>query len=149
MITTGTAAVSTRTRLARFDEDMAMLERARALWGQAERCVAADPREAFELVHRAALRGAGVLVVRANRERKRKLPLNVWTALGRVDAAGALRAAEMAPLVAERARLERLPEALPDPLLLRRHLELTRVHLEEVAEVLLGDLPAPMAALAG
>ena len=47
-----------------------------------EAAIADDPREAFELIHRAALRGAGIIVARANRDRRRRLPLNVWTALG-------------------------------------------------------------------
>ena len=69
-------ARSLRLLLARLDQDQADLERARQLLQQARELSAVAPREAFELVHRAALRGAGVLVARANRERRRALPLN-------------------------------------------------------------------------
>lgn len=133
---------SARTVIARLDEDLAGLDRARLLLRQGERLATTDPREAFELVHRAALRGAGVLVQRANRERRRRLPLNVWTALERLGGEAAERSAQMAPLVAERARLERMPDAVPDPALLRRHLELTSRHLEQVAHLLVEQMPA-------
>ena len=107
------------------------------------------PREAFELVHRAALRGAGVLVARANRERRRALPLNVWSALERLGGEDAARAEALAPLVAERTRLDRDQSALPDPVLLEQHLAQTSSHLDRVAERLLEDLPAPLAEPAG
>lgn len=136
-----------RIRLAQLDEDQAGLQRARSLLAQARQRADADPGAAFELVHRAALRGAGVLVTRANRKRRRKLPLNVWTALERIG--GADRAGQLEPLVAERARLDRDPSAHPDPVLLRRHLEQTADHLEQVAAQLTDELPDPMTALAG
>lgn len=138
-----------RIRLARLDEDLAGLGRARWLLTEGERLAAEHPREAFELVHRAALRGAGVLVQRANRDRRRRLPLNVWTALERLGGDAALRSEQMAPMVAERARLERSLDALPDPVLLRRHIELTALHLSEVSEVLLAGMPQQVVALAG
>ena len=75
---------SVRLRLAHLDQDQADLERARDLLHQGEAAIADDPREAFELIHRAALRGAGIIVARANRDRRRRLPLNVWTALERI-----------------------------------------------------------------
>lgn len=140
---------SARTLIAHLDEDLAGLERARLLLAQGERAAGTCPREAFELVHRAALRGAGVLVQRANRERRRRLPLNVWTALERLGPQAAERAAQMAPLVAERSRLERSPEAVPDPDLLRRHIELTGRHLAAVSQQLLDGMPQGVAALAG
>ncbi|MFC7373871.1 SAV_6107 family HEPN domain-containing protein [Brachybacterium sp. GCM10030267] len=140
---------SLRLRLAHLDQDQADLERARDLLRQGSAAAADDPREAFELVHRAALRGAGVLVARANRDRRRKLPLNVWTALERLGGPDAERASRLTPLVAERVRLDRDPTAMPDPQLLRQHLEQTGEHLEEISERVLADLPAHMTALAG
>lgn len=136
-----------RLRLARLDQDQADLERARDLLRQGRATAAVDPREAFELVHRAALRGAGVLVARANRDRRRKLPLNVWTALGRLGGEDAERAESLVPLVAERMRLDRDGSALPDPQLLRRHLEDTERHLDRVARQLVEDLPSHLTGL--
>src|SRR5699024_9075746 len=101
-----TAARAQRLWLVQLDEDMAALQRARDLLQQGRDRAATDPRAAFELVHRAALRGAGVLVTRANRERRRKLPLNVWTALDRIGGPEAERSEQLAPLVAERQRLD-------------------------------------------
>jgi hypothetical protein len=137
-------ARSLRLLLARLDQDQADLERARQLLQQARELADLAPREAFELAHRAALRGAGVLVARANRERRRALPLNVWTALGRLGGEDAEHAERLAPLVAERARLDRDHGALPDPVLLAQHLEGTAAHLDRVAERLLEDLPVPL-----
>lgn len=137
-------ARSLRLLLARLDQDQADLERARQLLQQARELAGIAPREAFELAHRAALRGAGVLVARANRERRRALPLNVWTALDRLGGEDAERSDAIAPLVAERARLDRDHAALPDPGLLEQHLEGTAAHLDRVAERLLEDLPVPL-----
>lgn len=142
-------ARSLRLLLARLDQDQADLERARQLLQQARELSAVAPREAFELVHRAALRGAGVLVARANRERRRALPLNVWSALERLGGEDAARAETLAPLVAERTRLDRDQSVLPDPELLEQHLAQTSSHLDRVAERLLEDLPAPLAEPAG
>lgn len=139
---------SARTLMARLDEDLAGLERARFLLAEGERAAGTSPREAYELVHRAALRGAGVLVQRANRERRRRLPLNVWSALERLGGAAAERSVQMVPLVAERARLQRCPEAVPDPELLRRHIELTDRHLATVSQQLLDGMPEGVVALA-
>lgn len=144
-----TAARAQRLWLVQLDEDMAALQRARDLLQQGRDRAATDPRAAFELVHRAALRGAGVLVTRANRERRRKLPLNVWTALERIGGPEAERSGQMAPLVAERQRLDRALAAQPDPLLLRRHLDQTAEHLDRVGHRLVEQLPGDMAALAG
>ena len=136
------SAPSLRLRLARLDQDQADLERARDLLEQARAAVHGDPREAFELVHRAALRGAGVLVARANRERRRPLPLTVWTALARLGGEEVERAESLAPLVSERMRLDRDPSALPAPDLLERHLEETATHLAQISGRLLEDFPA-------
>ncbi|MEO2095988.1 MAG: SAV_6107 family HEPN domain-containing protein [Brachybacterium sp.] len=140
-------ARSLRLLLARLDQDQADLERARQLLQQGRELAPVDPREAFELVHRAALRGAGVLVARANRERRRALPLNVWTALERLGGEEARRAEMLGPLVAERTRLDRDASALPEPELLAQHLEGTAAHLDRVAEKLLEGLPVPLAEL--
>ncbi|MGP9537866.1 SAV_6107 family HEPN domain-containing protein [Brachybacterium sp. AOP43-C2-M15] len=140
-------ARSLRLRLARLDQDQADLERARELLGQGRRLAEVEPREAFELVHRAALRGAGVLVARANRERRRALPLNVWTALERLGGEDAERAERLTPLVSERMRLDRDGSARPDPELLQQHLADTSAHLDAIAERLLADLPAHLAEL--
>lgn len=140
---------SVRLRLAHLDQDQADLERARDLLHQGEAAIADDPREAFELIHRAALRGAGIIVARANRDRRRRLPLNVWTALERIGGEDAERASDLAPLVAERSRLDRDASAVPDPVLLQAHLEQTALHLGSVSERLVSDLPSPMTALAG
>lgn len=134
-------ARSLRLLLAQLDQDQADLERARELLRQGQELSPVAPREAFELVHRAALRGAGVLVARANRERRRRLPLNVWTAMSRLGAEQAARADQLAPLVTERMRLDRDGSALPDPDLLRRHIEETSAHLEQIAQQLLDGLP--------
>ena len=99
-------------------------------------------------MHRAALRGAGVLVARANRERRRALPLNVWLALERLGGQDAERAESLAPLVAERMRLDRNAAARPDPELLSTHLAQTSAHLDLVAERLLEDLPTHLTDLA-
>ena len=129
-------ARSRRLLLAQLDQDQADLERARDLLQQARILEGIDPREGFELVHRAALRGAGVLVARANRSRRRRLPLNVWTALEKLGGEEAERAEALRPLVAERSRLDRDAHALPAPELLRRHLEETSAHLDHVAREL-------------
>lgn len=135
--------------LAWLDEDLADLQCARELLAQGSGLQREDPRAAFEAVHRAALRGAGILVRQANRERRRKLPLNVWTALARIGGEAAERAGELEPLVIERARLERDTHAEPDPLLLRRHLEQTAAHLDLIGQLLVPQLPSHLPALAG
>lgn len=143
----GVATVPLRLLLARLDQDQADLDRARALLAEGERLQHSDPREAFELVHRAALRGAGVIAARANRARRRRLPLNVWDALARLGGADADRAEQAAPMVAERERLDRAPGARPDPQLLKEHLRLTAAHLEQIAARLVEELPVPLAEL--
>lgn len=148
-IPAASGALTLRRRLALLDQDQADLERARELLAQARIAAPLAPREAFELAHRSALRGAGILVARANRERKRKLPLNVWAALDRLGPDGRDRAAALAPLVAERARLDRDLGAQPDPGLLEQHLDGTAAHLDLVAAALLDDLPPHLTALAG
>lgn len=138
-----------RLRLAHLDQDQADLDRARTLLRQGSDVAASNPREAFELVHRAALRGAGILVARANCDRRRRLPLNVWTALERLGGEDAERASALPPLVAERARLDRDPSARPDPQLLDEHLRDTGRHLDEVSRRLVSDLPEHVTSLAG
>lgn len=77
----------------------------------------------FERVHRVALKSAGVVRDRANRERKRPLPLNVWVALGRLGARHKERAAEVAKFVAVRQRAEasRIGETLVTRELVEEH----------------------------
>lgn len=145
----GPALRSLRIQLAQLDADQACLHRARQLLQQGEGLSTTRPRDAFELVHRAALRGAGVLVTRANRERRRPLPLNVWRALERIGGSAAQRSSELTELVAERERLGRDPSAQPDPLLLERHLVQTARHLEQISALLLDELPGSLTALAG
>lgn len=142
-----TDARSLRRSLARLDQDQADLERARDLLRQGRSLVQEAPREAFELVHRAALRGAGVLVSRANRERRRALPVNVWAALERLGGQDAVRAERLGPLVSERTRLDRSASAQPDPELLYSHIEETAAHLDQISQRLLEDLPAHLADL--
>lgn len=149
----GTASLSLdarglRLRLAQLDQDQADLERARELLRQGRELAPVEPRAAFELVHRSALRGAGVLVSRANRERRRRLPLNVWTAMERLGGEDAERAESLAPLVSERMRLDRDDSAQPDPELLERHLTGTAKHLELIAQRLLDGLPTHLTDLA-
>lgn len=136
-------------QLRHLDADLEMLERAQLLLEEAESAARARPREAFELSHRAALRIAGVLVARANRGRRRPLPLNAWRALEMIGGAAAERAREMTVLVRERDRLDLDDRAQPDRDLLLHHLRSTRRHLEEVRAELIGDLPTSALALAG
>lgn len=138
---------STAQALRELDHDQAELDRARALLAQGRALQEGDPRGSFEQVHRAALRAAGVLVARANRRRKRSLPLNVWSALERIGGPARERAEEMSELVAERARLDRRLQELPDPALLAQHIERTAAHIDEVAASLVDDLPAAVAGL--
>lgn len=131
-----------------LDADLEAWERAAQMHREAAAICAADPRTAFELVHRSALKCAGILVDRANRDRRRKLPMNVWTALSRVDASGAERAAQIAPMVAERSRLDRDSSARPDPALLSEHLEATQEHLALVRELIAAEFAGEGAGLA-
>lgn len=133
-------------RLRHVGEDLAVLDRACTMLAEAQELSAAQPRAAFELSHRAALRAAGVLVARANRERRRALPLNVWTALARIGGPAAERAEEMGVLVEERERLDRAVDAQPRPALLARHLSSTASHLAAVRAEILADLPGAASA---
>lgn len=143
--------MNTRTRdLVLLDQDLSALARAEDLLSQAEQVRTSDPRACYELIHRAALRSAGVLVTRANRARRRKLPLNVWTALDRIGGPGRAWAQDAAQFVVERDRLDRDPAAIPDPELLEHHHATTRARITSVKEELLSDLASPQAvALAG
>ena len=76
------------------------------------------------------------------------LPLNVWAAMERMGGEDSERAERLAPLVAERTRLDRDSSALPDPALLERHLEETSAHLARISQRLLEDLPGHAADLA-
>ncbi|MDO5663162.1 MAG: SAV_6107 family HEPN domain-containing protein [Brachybacterium sp.] len=127
-------------RLRHADEDLARLEQAEALLADAREQRDSDPRRAFEAAHRAALRAAGVVVAGANRSRVRPLPLNVWTALGRIGPEHRAWVEEAAPMVAERDRLLRSDAAHPDPALLDAHLRATGERISAVRSRLLMDL---------
>jgi hypothetical protein len=136
--------------LIHLDQDLAALERAEALLARAREIADSDPRGSYELVHRAALRTAGVLVTRANRSRRRKLPLNVWTALERMGGERRRWAEDASRFVVERDRLDRDARATPDPVLLALHRDGTAARIAQVREELLEDLlPAGAVALAG
>lgn len=150
-ITTGPWRAGARPSalLQRLQADLQSLDHAEALLARARSLSREDPRAAFEVVHRAALRGAGVLVERANRERSRRLPLNVWTALERIGPLGVQRAREVQVMVQERARLDRDDRALPTPALLTAHLDGTARHLEAVRRQLGAELEALALPMAG
>lgn len=133
---------SVRADLDRLDHALAQLERAERQVAEAEALLAADPRAAFELAHRGALRAAGVVIEQANRSRSRRLPLHAWTALSRCGTHHRRRAEAAAPMVAERARLDRDPTAQPDPAMVEQHCRATREHIEGIrAEVIMTLLP--------
>lgn len=131
-----------------LDAELDILDRAEAMLREGESLVLTDPRAAYELVHRAALRAAGVVVSRANRDRRRRLPLNAWTALARVGGEHRAWSEEMMELVAERDRLSRREDATPDPVLLARHRDLTTRRIRMVREeVLEASLPEDLSSL--
>jgi len=141
---------ASRADLARLDHALAELERAEGLLARARNQRDEDPRAAFELVHRAALRAAGVVIDQANRERRRKLPLNAWVALSRCGAVHRRWAQEVEPMVAERRRLDADAAALPDLDLLDLHGRTTAERIAGVrAEITMtllpgaGAVPAP------
>ncbi|WP_106506330.1 hypothetical protein [Brachybacterium timonense] len=140
-----TASRTTGAALRRLDADLAALERAEQILCHAE---SQDGRDAFELAHRAALRIAGVVISRANRSRRRPLPLNVWAALSRLGGEHARRAEECEPFVRERALLDREERREPDADLIARHCAGTREHLRRVRELCLADIAQPVVALA-
>lgn len=140
------AAAPTARDLARLDADLHALERARALLREGELRAASDPRAAFELTHRAALKAAGVVIEQANRERRRRLPLNVWTALARCGLEQRRWAQEAAPFVAERARLDADSTAQPDPRLLAEHRAMTARRIEAIRGRTAGAALGPWAA---
>lgn len=147
------SARTVRAELARLDAALVTLERSESLLLQARSLSTEDPRAAFELVHRAALRAAGVVIDEANRSRKRRLPLNAWVALSRCGEVHRAWGEEAAPLVAERARLAAHPDAPADAALLQAHLRMTSQRIAAVrAEVTLALLPptaaAPLARIA-
>lgn len=136
-----------REDLARLDRALVVLERSEALVAEAATLREVDPRAAFELVHRAALRAAGVVIDEANRGRVRRLPLNAWAALRRCGEVHRAWAEEVAPMVAERARLDAHPEARVDPALLDAHARSTRERIAAVrAEITVALLPAAVGA---
>lgn len=142
--TTRAGGRSRAADLRRADADLIALEHAEQLLRRARAVRGEDPRTAFELTHRAALRTAGVVIERANRERKRRLPLNAWAALERCGPMHRRWSAETAPMVAERDRLAAGPAALPDPLLLEEHLSVTAERITALrAELAVALLPAP------
>ena len=142
----GASGLRTAPHLVRLDRALGELERARALVDQAERLRTVDARAAFELAHRSALRAAGVVIDEANRARRRRLPLNAWDALSRCGVHHRAWAQEVAPMVAERARLDRDETASPDLALLEEHCRRTRERIEgvraEITLALLPELPA-------
>jgi hypothetical protein len=77
-----------------------------------------------------------VVVARANRTRRRRLPLNVWTALDRIGGPGRAWAEASTRFVVERDRLDRHPGALPDPELLAEHQAATRERIDTVRAAL-------------
>lgn len=150
LITPGQSVAAPRTARAAspalrlFSRDMTALERAEDLLRSAEK--ASSETERFELTHRAALRAAGVLIARANRERRRPLPLNVWVALQRMGPQGRRIAEDFAPMVRERESLERSPHSRPQPELLDAQHRLTTDLLQSVREQLVEDLALPQIA---
>lgn len=133
---------ATRADLARLDRALAELERAEGLLAHARRERDTDPRAAFELVHRAALRAAGVVIDQANRHRRRKLPLNAWVALSRCGGVHRRWAQEVEPMVAERRRLDADAAAMPDLDLLDLHCRTTAERIAGVrAEITMALLP--------
>lgn len=96
--------------------------------------------ERFEHVHRAALKVAGLAIERANAQRKRKLPLNVWKALERMGGKHRERAREAARFV----ELRRVAGNYWEPTGaigerdVLEHAEHTLAYLHEVKEELLG-----------
>lgn len=136
-----------REDLERLDRALVVLERCESLLVEAEQLREEDPRASFELVHRAALRAAGVVIEQANRGRVRRLPLNAWTALSRCGELHREWAAEVAPMVAERSRLDAHPEARVDPALRDAHARRTRERIAAVrAEITVALLPAVVGA---
>lgn len=138
-----------RSDLQRLDRALGELDRAKDLLARARAVRSDDPRTAFELVHRAALRAAGVVIDEANRHRRRRLPLNAWAALSRCGAHHRTWAEAMRPLVAERERLDRRPAGSPDPELLDAHLRMTEERIAGVrAEIVVALLPGAHAVTA-
>lgn len=148
--TPSTSAREARERLALLDRALDELDRAQSLLDRAEAVADTDPRAAFELAHRAALRAAGVVIDRANRARRRRLPLNAWQALSRLGATHRDWAREVEPMVAERRRLDGNEGAVPDLDLLARHCRSTRERIAAVrAETVMAHLPEAGAVAAG
>lgn len=141
---TPAGAAAPTPALRQFCADSAALDRAAQLLREAD--AANTSAERFELAHRASLRAAGVLVARANRRRRRPLPLNVWTALRRLGAEGDSLADAFAPLVTQRERLARDADAEVPAQLLADQRELAAGLIARVREVLLEELDAPMMA---
>lgn len=96
--------------------------------------------ERFERVHRAALKVAGLAIERANAQRKRKLPLNVWQALERMGGVHRVRAREAARFVELRRTAGSYWESTGaiSERDVREHAEQTLAYLYEVKEELLG-----------
>ncbi|SHW89831.1 Uncharacterised protein [Mycobacteroides abscessus subsp. abscessus] len=96
--------------------------------------------ERFERVHRAALKVAGLAIERANAQRKRKLPLNVWQALERMGGVHRVRAREAARFVELRRTAGAYWESTGaiSERDVREHAEQTLAYLYEVKEELLG-----------
>ncbi|WP_157085891.1 SAV_6107 family HEPN domain-containing protein [Devriesea agamarum] len=104
-------------------------------------------RARFEAVHRVALRSAGVIVNRRNRQRKRRLPLNAWVALAACGDDWAAWSERFAGMVAERERLRGREDLAPAPGIVEEHLSLTSSFLMAVTEHVVKD-QAGLAAIA-
>lgn len=128
--------------LRRLEAALSALDQAEQLLERAQEMRGTDPRASFELVHRAALKGAGVVIEQANRERKRPLPLNAWTALARLGGVHREWAVSAEPMVAERARLDAGEGVQVRMDLLDAHCAATAQRLAAVrAEITLALLP--------
>src|SRR5699024_12404614 len=87
---------SLRAHLARLDADQACLQRARQLLQQGSALSAPDPRTAFALGHRAALRAPRGLDTRAGRAPRTPPPTSVWSEPAPTQRSVAVRCGELA-----------------------------------------------------
>ncbi|MDO5646177.1 MAG: hypothetical protein Q4G21_10905 [Dermabacter sp.] len=101
----------------------------------------------FEQVHRGALKVAGIVKERANAQRKRPLPLNVWRAIARCGGVHQARALEVEPFVRLRQRAEASTQhaAQISAADVRAHVAGTLAHMDAVRAELMG-IAQPLAA---